>query len=342
MPAEPTDDGQLDALRRKKERLEAENARLTAELAAVTAEFAGFQQPPEKIAQDFEREAAAGEPLDRAQNLNEAASYWAMAGDYDKARRRYLDAIADGGPVAADARVWYATFLLEHGDEEEAYDLLEVVFAEGSDDYQVYEIAGEAFAEHGDLEEALRWFESGLERVRVSAADDDARESLTRFRLASGRARIRELLGLPEDETDLGVDQHRARVIADLTQRDLPAKPVRTAVLFFPEHEFAQAIRRWPAMHAYDTFDEHRAAVEHSLRELEPGRSPRVITTTVDGLAEYAARTNANPELPTTRAAFAKQLVDTTHHAAPWPPGRNDPCWCGSDRKYKKCCGRPD
>ncbi|WP_328794183.1 SEC-C metal-binding domain-containing protein [Herbidospora solisilvae] len=24
-----------------------------------------------------------------------------------------------------------------------------------------------------------------------------------------------------------------------------------------------------------------------------------------------------------------------------WPPGRNDSCWCGSDRKYKKCCGSP-
>ncbi|WP_406693168.1 SEC-C metal-binding domain-containing protein [Saccharopolyspora sp. ID03-671] len=25
----------------------------------------------------------------------------------------------------------------------------------------------------------------------------------------------------------------------------------------------------------------------------------------------------------------------------PWPPGRNDTCWCGSGRKYKKCCGAP-
>ncbi|WP_246060371.1 SEC-C domain-containing protein [Herbidospora galbida] len=24
-----------------------------------------------------------------------------------------------------------------------------------------------------------------------------------------------------------------------------------------------------------------------------------------------------------------------------WPPGRNDGCWCGSERKYKKCCGSP-
>ncbi|MBA3866097.1 MAG: SEC-C domain-containing protein, partial [Solirubrobacterales bacterium] len=21
------------------------------------------------------------------------------------------------------------------------------------------------------------------------------------------------------------------------------------------------------------------------------------------------------------------------------PPGRNDPCWCSSGRKYKRCCG---
>ncbi|MEU3308968.1 SEC-C metal-binding domain-containing protein, partial [Nocardiopsis sp. NPDC006832] len=24
-----------------------------------------------------------------------------------------------------------------------------------------------------------------------------------------------------------------------------------------------------------------------------------------------------------------------------WPPERNRPCWCGSGRKYKKCCGSP-
>ena len=24
-----------------------------------------------------------------------------------------------------------------------------------------------------------------------------------------------------------------------------------------------------------------------------------------------------------------------------WPPGRNEPCWSGSERKYKRCCGAP-
>ena len=35
--------------------------------------------------------------------------------------------------------------------------------------------------------------------------------------------------------------------------------------------------------------------------------------------------------------AYAEQ-VETTTGVLPWPPGRNDDCWCGSDLKYKKCC----
>ncbi|MFI2433646.1 SEC-C metal-binding domain-containing protein [Streptomyces sp. NPDC018693] len=27
--------------------------------------------------------------------------------------------------------------------------------------------------------------------------------------------------------------------------------------------------------------------------------------------------------------------------ATDWPPPRNGTCWCGSQRKYKKCCGSP-
>ncbi len=26
-------------------------------------------------------------------------------------------------------------------------------------------------------------------------------------------------------------------------------------------------------------------------------------------------------------------------YVAPYKPGRNDPCPCGSGKKYKKCCG---
>lgn len=42
------------------------------------------------------------------------------------------------------------------------------------------------------------------------------------------------------------------------------------------------------------------------------------------------------------RAEYAAHLAA---HADPalitWPPDRNQPCWCGSGRKYKKCCAAP-
>ncbi|WP_344437186.1 SEC-C metal-binding domain-containing protein [Actinomadura bangladeshensis] len=39
--------------------------------------------------------------------------------------------------------------------------------------------------------------------------------------------------------------------------------------------------------------------------------------------------------------AFAEGLVHGTAPTLAWPPERNAPCWCGSGRKYKKCCGSP-
>jgi uncharacterized protein len=44
----------------------------------------------------------------------------------------------------------------------------------------------------------------------------------------------------------------------------------------------------------------------------------------------------SRPELAGTMAA---NLSGRPHVAAP-RPGRNDPCSCGSGRKYKQCCGR--
>lgn len=112
-------------------------------------------------------------------------------------------------------------------------------------------------------------------------------------------------------------------------------------MLYFPEPEFAHATRRWPALQdSYGTFDEHRQAVEGTLRSAEPGLSSSIVTATADGLAEYTTRTGSDPEKPATRAAFAAELI-RTGPATPWPPGRNEPCWCGSGQKYKKCCGRP-
>ncbi|MCD0447919.1 SEC-C domain-containing protein [Actinocorallia sp. API 0066] len=41
------------------------------------------------------------------------------------------------------------------------------------------------------------------------------------------------------------------------------------------------------------------------------------------------------------RADLSARIVTPEGELVPWPPERNDACWCGSAAKYKKCCGRP-
>jgi uncharacterized protein YecA (UPF0149 family) len=56
----------------------------------------------------------------------------------------------------------------------------------------------------------------------------------------------------------------------------------------------------------------------------------------VDDFVAWCGEHGEDPE--DARAAYAAHSV-ANGEAIPWPPGRNEPCWCGSQRKYKKCCG---
>jgi uncharacterized protein YecA (UPF0149 family) len=42
--------------------------------------------------------------------------------------------------------------------------------------------------------------------------------------------------------------------------------------------------------------------------------------------------------------AAKREYLDARYaegHYVQWPPPRNQPCWCGSGTKYKKCCWAP-
>jgi uncharacterized protein YecA (UPF0149 family) len=86
-----------------------------------------------------------------------------------------------------------------------------------------------------------------------------------------------------------------------------------------------QALGRWEdALAAVD------AAVDAGLQTHPDPRCLRAESLmragrVADARAEYAAHLAANAD-PGVIA---------------WPPGRNQPCWCGSGRKYKKCCAAP-
>ena len=47
-------------------------------------------------------------------------------------------------------------------------------------------------------------------------------------------------------------------------------------------------------------------------------------------------------EMPSEELRFSllKEIANAVAEAKPKKVGRNDPCPCGSGKKYKKCCGR--
>ena len=97
------------------------------------------------------------------------------------------------------------------------------------------------------------------------------------------------------------------------------------------------------------------------MAETAPGESRRQVRALIDPAEQavpderseeaIAAGCRSVPDLEADIAEFwleasrideAVALFATLLAEGPgvvWPPGRNAPCWCGSERKYKKCCG---
>ncbi|WP_069161797.1 SEC-C domain-containing protein [Nocardia altamirensis] len=329
------------ALQREHDQLLAENDRLRAELSNTADDLGHLVDPPEDIARRCELDAAA-DPQERAQLLTEAADHWVMAGDAARAGRLYREAIADGGDVAGDARVWYASFLLEHGKETVGLRLLDTVFDEGVHDWAAYEVVGELFEQRGESAQALRWFEAGIARLRLYASDTDPVTQLALARLGAGRGRVRRQLGMPEDVDTRHIAERASAMFEQAAFDREPAwRDDVVSVLYLPEAEFVRAVELWPELgEQYGSHREHREEVEHWLRGLAGEHSVRISVATTAGLAEYASLIGEDPVQASTRAAYAAEL-SSIGMDRPWPPGRNETCWCGSGRKYKKCCGVP-
>jgi tetratricopeptide (TPR) repeat protein len=317
------------------------------EAIADEVEEAWGRFPPSRLALDFQQRAddlAPGTP-GRAAWLVHAGEHWEMAKDFDRARSCYERAMVDGGSAWIDPRASLISLLLNRGDVTRADELMSALrrdIATNGAMGPVHDWVGEALEEYGRLHDALRWYGAGLTYLE--------REDPDRVPIGclNGRYRVRRALGLPHDRYDELCEAERAeskhRYDRDLGETfESGRRSAALAVLYWPADQFELLLARWPQF-AEDygaDHDEHRALVEHHLRDLtRESAQVSIGRGDLDDYLSFATRHLEDPTGHSTRAAYAAELGRLRRTIA-WPPGRNDPCWCGSGRKYKKCCGSP-
>ena len=301
-----------------------------------------MRMPDADLARHLEQRADAHAPgtSGRAARLTHAGECWELADEPARARRCYERAAQDGGPAWIDPRAQLLGVLFELGEKSRAEALLDELrgdVRDGRTRGPVHEFVGETLELNGRLDQALRWFQSGLTRDQ---GDD--------YGCLNGRYRVRRALGLPHDRYDAVCEERRRDALADLESERRELSDVRAGkrsatftLLYCPAEQLDRLLSRWPAMGADYGADgtKHRATVERHLRRLaEEGAVVTVGRASVEEYVEFAERNDRDPADSATRAGYAAHLGFLGSTVA-WPPGRNEPCWCASGLKYKKCCG---
>jgi hypothetical protein len=110
--------------------------------------------------------------------------------------------------------------------------------------------------------------------------------------------------------------------------------------VFWPEPEYRAVIARSPHLSAHlgATWDEHRQRTEQHCavmdrHELRVNQFAADVASFERFLAAKSVATPSEEDLQ----AYPDMRTVTTALAA-WPPAHYASCWCGSGRKYKKCC----
>ena len=299
------------------------------------------------------------------------------AGRYEEAIEAKQEAIAAGYRSEPDPEADTAECLLAAGRRAEADRLYAELRARDPDDVWLNNSAAYAYSGIEDRE-ALRWSLGGID-LAISTGDHDqvigqllecAKRSWDALGEQADHAVIARVEAFqrswvrppwrnrwPEHELqaeqpcthcgwDPSIDPSAARIQPEgpegpPTSREERSLPV--AVAWFPQAEWEEAQRRWP-----DLLDELPADHSSYSHEIE-ARTKRITKSlgsttlhiaplTVDGLVSYATHHAEDPGAASSRSAFAAELL-RLGEAIRWPPGRNAPCWCGSGRKYKQCCG---
>jgi tetratricopeptide (TPR) repeat protein len=292
--------------------------------------------------------------------------YADLAREYDR-QRRHDDAIALheraielGWDSIPDPCSDIAEFHLRAGRSAEAAAIWAELKAADPGDVWLYNAAGLSHNEVGEHELAVAWLGEGIE---LAMRIDDPEGIISQ--LSDVRRHSLQALGRDLDELERCVDpfleewrseeQSERRRLARLTElvdamsviRDKPSvddrerEEVVVSLAWFPSGEYEEAIRRWPSLAedwANVPHTDYCAHLDGNIKWMRSQGMPirAVAPIIVEDYVAWCADHDQDPE--EARAAYAVDRM-TEGEVIAWPPGRNKPCWCGSGRKYKKCCG---
>ncbi|MGH2712718.1 MAG: SEC-C metal-binding domain-containing protein [Thermoleophilaceae bacterium] len=271
---------------------------------------------------------ADGEPapgLELGDRYDALAEEAANEDAFETAARLERKAIELGSRHPVLAREMLGWYLLKAGSVSEGERVFTELRDERPDDVEVLITMGHARSDSGLQDDALAAFDQA---VTVAKHGGDQGE-LDRARVE--RRAEREHVGLPVDADDRAAPR----------PQPIFRETIEWALAWFPPDQLGSALARWPEL-AGELGDPtaYAQSVEGHLRLLhrETGRRPSIAPLDVDEFSDWAASEGYDPDSGATRSQFAAELVRTGDSIA-WPPGRNDPCWCRSGRKYKRCCG---
>lgn len=249
----------------------------------------------------------------------------AAADDGDLAAAARLERKAlDAGFDNTIARSMLAWYLLCAGDREGGETLFAQLREEQPDDVELVIALGNARSQAGLEDEALAAFDEALAVARRTGRSRD----LDRARVE--RREEREEAGLEPDEDDRLAPK----------PVDIGSEQVVWSLAWFPPDQHAAALARWPDLEEDLADRDYARRLEKKLREMRAvsGRAPSVAPLDVEGLVAWAEDQGLDPGSGQARSGFAAEM-SRTGRAIAWPPARNEPCWCRSGRKYKRCCG---
>ena len=326
--------------------------------------------PAEAYAEVLERAiAACDDDPDAAAHLDVLELHSELADTYDRLGRvedalRHADALVEHGYRSQpDPRCRRAEILTRHGRLAEAAAIWDAVAEDTPDDVWVYNNAGLEYGAIGEHELALSWLTRALELVVRTGDPERLLGQLRDLRAASLAA-----LGRGPDDLQTATpsltsaaqgtapDRHQAIPPIGpeaVTARESSAIPP-VALAWLPADEYAAWPQRWPDLSDSALLhDADGEPVDHATycrrmegrlrahREAGMSRLSVVAVRSVEFTPWAAANAADEPDPAQLRAQYAADVARDPSRRITWPPGRNEPCWCGSGRKYKKCCGTP-